>query len=143
MNIITKSEFETFSLGSEFAKKLKIGDCVILSGELGSGKTIFVKGLAIGLNIDKIITSPTFTIIKEYTFKEKYFLYHIDLYRITDDTNRWNLLDIDNYLFPENGITVIEWGENLINKLKSDYYHITIRILDGNIRSIIITSLRD
>lgn len=104
---ITRSEKETLELGEKFALELKDGDIVELNGRLGAGKTVFTKGLAAGLGITDDVTSPTFTILKEYSGKLK--LYHFDLYRIEDEEELKGIGFYD-YLGSE-GVCVIEWAE--------------------------------
>ncbi len=106
MKFITKSESETIEIGKRIGEELKKGSIVLISGELGAGKTRFVKGIASALGVEEVITSPTFTILNEYP-SAKGILYHIDLYRLEafpiDD------IDIDDLL--ERGIVVVEWWE--------------------------------
>ena len=101
----------TVELGKIMGSELAPGDIVALIGELGTGKTCFVRGLAIGLGIDKTvpISSPSFTIINEYPGAVP--LYHFDFYRI-DNVSQIFDLGYEEYFFGE-GVTAIEWGENL------------------------------
>ena len=93
---------------------------MILTGDLGAGKTTFTKGLARGLDIKQMIKSPTYTIVREYDGRLP--LYHLDVYRIGEDPDS---IDLDDFLFGE-GVTVIEWGELLEDSLPSDYLKLTI-----------------
>jgi tRNA threonylcarbamoyladenosine biosynthesis protein TsaE len=103
---------KTMEVGEYFAKKLNNGDTVLLVGDLGAGKTTFVRGLAKGLHIEETIQSPTFNIMKIY-LKGDRPLIHIDAYRLADvDTD----IGLDEYIGYESGITVIEWP-NFIEKL--------------------------
>ncbi len=106
MITITKSPEETTELAKEIAKKITSGTVVLLEGELGAGKTQFVKGLAEGLGIDEVVTSPTFVIVNEYKGKDL-TLYHIDLYRL--DGFPSEDIDIDEML--EDGVVAVEWWE--------------------------------
>ncbi|MFA6215722.1 MAG: tRNA (adenosine(37)-N6)-threonylcarbamoyltransferase complex ATPase subunit type 1 TsaE [Patescibacteria group bacterium] len=116
--IITKSEKQTFELGKKLAKKLRGGEVLALSGELGAGKTILVKGIAAGLGIKKIITSPTFVLMKVYQLRARTLklkankLVHIDCYRLT---NAQAIIDIGakEYFNRPDAITVIEWPEKI------------------------------
>jgi len=105
VTIISKSPEDTFSLGEEWAKELEAGWVIGLNGELGAGKTQLVKGLAKGLNIQEAITSPTFTLAKEYDGNLK--LGHLDFYRLEND-KQISDCGLEPYFKPE-GITVIEW----------------------------------
>ena len=120
MKVITSSREETIKLGEKFAKNLKSGSVVVLNGEMGAGKTVFVKGIAKGLDISQMIKSPTYTIVREYEGRVP--LYHLDVYRIGDDPDS---IDLDDFLYGE-GVTIIEWGELLDESLLGDYLLISI-----------------
>ena len=102
---ICKSLDETQQFAIDFAKSLKVGDIVLLSGDLGAGKTFFTKGIALGLGIKQMVQSPTFTIMNSYDN----LLYHFDLYRLKSFDE---LLGVgaEEYLYG-NGICVLEWPE--------------------------------
>ena len=127
----------TQALGIELGKSLPAGSVLLLTGDLGSGKTTLVQGLAQGLEIEDAIVSPTFTIINEY-LGARLPLYHLDLYRLTsaevDDLyleSYW--LGLENEL----GIVAIEWAERLSN-LPSNYIRIELSYdsIDGRIAKI-------
>ena len=103
--IFLKDEQETINFGKEFAKRLKGDEVICLLGDLGSGKTTFVKGLAEGLGIREgyQVRSPTFTIVNEYP-TQRGRLIHIDLYRVED-------FDVEQFV--GEGIVVVEWAKNL------------------------------
>ena len=103
---ISKSPEETYALGLKWAEELDDGWVLGLIGDLGTGKTQLVKGLAAGLEIDGKVSSPTFTIVNEYSCSET-TLYHLDLYRL-ETSEEINSAGLDPYLDPE-GISVIEW----------------------------------
>ncbi len=102
----------------KLGRELKPQDIIVLTGELGAGKTTFVKGLALGLDIHQMIKSPTYTIVREY--EGRLPLYHMDVYRIGDDPDSF---DMDDYLFGD-GVSVIEWGELLGHDLPEAYLEI-------------------
>lgn len=107
---LTRSEDETAALGRALAASLTAGDAVFLFGDLGAGKTAFVKGLAEGLGIARDeVSSPTFTLIQEYR-GGRLTLFHVDLYRL-DDPREVNDLGLDE--IAENGVLAIEWAEKL------------------------------
>lgn len=136
LNIISHSELETFALGKKLAAMLRDPNLVILSGELGAGKTVFVKGLAEGLGVKQNeVHSPTFTLVHEYHGKND--LYHFDLYRITEVKE---LIEIgwDDYL-ERKGLVVVEWGEKARNLLPAKYYSINFRMISENEREIDVT----
>ncbi len=94
---------------------LRRGDLVVLSGELGAGKTHFVKGIAEGLEIDDRITSPTFALHQRYEGRET--LHHLDVYRLDDLAET---IDLDLPELMESGVTVIEWGDTILDVLPTD-----------------------
>lgn len=108
MEKITKNVQETYEVAKLVASKLSGGEILLLNGDLGAGKTTFTKGLAIALDVDDVITSPTFTIMKEYYGKLK--LYHFDMYRLSSEDEVYEL-GFEEYLNDENGVAVIEWNK--------------------------------
>jgi tRNA threonylcarbamoyladenosine biosynthesis protein TsaE len=135
-DIVTNSYKETQKVGFDFAKTLKGGDVVALHGDLGSGKTTFVQGLAEGLGITKKIISPTFIIMRTYEVGGKNF-YHVDLYRIEDekDVEGLGLLEI---MESNDSIVVIEWPEKIENILPQTRKDIIFTYIDNDRRSIVI-----
>lgn len=111
--IIIKGESDTKKFGIELAHKLRPGDVVALIGDLGTGKTTLTKAIAEGLGITGVITSPTFTIVQEYT-EGRLPLYHFDVYRIHDPEEMYEL-GYEEYFFGE-GVCVVEWAD-LIEEL--------------------------
>lgn len=103
------NENDTFCLGENVAKKLKSGAFIALKGDLGAGKTVFVKGLAKGLDISSCIQSPTFTLMCQYFGKRQ--LCHFDLYRITEDD--CCSLGFDDFFYDKNIVCAVEWSERL------------------------------
>ena len=118
--MISHNETELIALGKQLGKLLEKQDVIILSGDLGAGKTTFTKGIAKGLGIDQMIKSPTYTIVREY--EGRLPLYHLDVYRIGNDPDS---IDLDDFLYGE-GVTIIEWGELLDESLLGDYLLISI-----------------
>jgi len=116
----TKNEEELQSLGERLGYLLEKNDVLILTGELGAGKTTFTKGLAKGLQISQMIKSPTYTIVREY--EGRLPLYHLDVYRIEGDADS---IDLDEFLFG-GGVTVIEWGNLLGDALPDTYLELEI-----------------
>ena len=101
----TTSERQTISLGEQLARFLHSGSTLLLTGDLGAGKTTLVRGIARGLNIKDVVQSPTFNIMKIY-FKGDRPLIHIDAYRLADINSD---IGLDEYIGYESGLTVIEW----------------------------------
>ena len=124
--MFSHNENELMAWGEKLGALLQKQDVLILTGDLGAGKTTFTKGLARGLGIKQMIKSPTYTIVREYDGRLP--LYHLDVYRIGEDPDS---IDLDDFLFGD-GVTVIEWGELLGDSLPSDYLKLTIlRKSDG------------
>ncbi len=104
---ISKSVEDTYALARKIAERLKGGEVILLNGNLGAGKTTFTKGLAKALGIDEVVTSPTFTFMKEY--KGRLSLYHFDMYRAEDEDELYEL-GLSDYLYAD-GVCVIEWNK--------------------------------
>ena len=112
------NEIDMKKFAQKLGEQLQAGDVIVLTGELGSGKTTFTKGIGLGLGIKQMIKSPTYTIVREY--EGRLPLYHMDVYRIGDDPDS---IDLDDYLFND-GVTVIEWGNLLAQDLPDTYLEI-------------------
>ena len=119
---MTHCKEETMSLARDLVDKLPSGITITLTGDLGAGKTTFVRGLALGLGIQEVVQSPTFNIMKIY-LKGKRPLIHIDAYRLADiDTD----IGLDEYIGYETGITVIEWPEFIKKLIPSNSLEVEI-----------------
>ena len=121
MQLITKCEADTKNFAKSLAKILKPKDIVVLTGELGSGKTKFVEGFLSYFGLENEISSPTFTIINEYKNND-INIYHFDVYRLADSSEFYEIGG-DEYF--DTGICLIEWGELIEDALPSNYIHIT------------------
>jgi len=132
----THSEYETLNIGKKLGELLNVGDIVCLNGDLGTGKTVFVKGIAMALSIDEYITSPTFTIVNEYDSKIP--LFHFDVYRISDSDEMFEI-GFEEYL-DNKGIVVIEWASIISEILPEETINVTISKVgeDFDLRNIII-----
>ena len=135
---ISHSEKETYSLASEFEKMLKGGEVVLLSGDLGAGKTTFTKGLAKALNITENITSPTFTLMNIYK-SGRLNLYHFDMYRLEDESEAVEI-GLDEF-FNSNGVCMIEWAENIKNLIPKNHLEIKIEKLSDTERKFEIVKV--
>ncbi len=119
---ITRSPEETISLGERLGRAAQPSDLVTLSGDLGAGKTHFTKGIAEGVEVKRVVNSPTFTIIKEY--KGRLPLYHMDVYRLEEQGGED--LGFEEY-FEGEGLTVVEWAEIIKEQLPDHFLDIIIR----------------
>jgi len=124
---------ETRFIGSEFVRNAPAGTVLSLIGDLGAGKTEFVKGLALGLGIDDDVTSPTFTILHE--FRGRLPLFHMDFYRLCEE-RELDEIGFDAYL-NRGGICAIEWGDKFPNRLPPDAINVFFAIHPGDRREIV------
>lgn len=120
---------DTMELAENIESEGFPGMVICLIGELGSGKTVFVKGFAKGLGLDETITSPTFNLIKEYNNGE-IPLYHMDVYRVE---NNADTLGLNDY-FNKDGICIIEWSDLITDYLPKERLEIVFKIIDENTR---------
>jgi tRNA threonylcarbamoyladenosine biosynthesis protein TsaE len=132
--IISNSAEETYSFACELGKKVRKNSVIALRGDLGSGKTIFTKGLADGLGITDDITSPTFSLMEAY--EGEIPLYHFDLYRI-ENPDEFENLRFEEYWEGE-GVSVIEWPEKAAGLLPDKRIDVLIEYIDENRRKITI-----
>lgn len=135
----SKSENETKTFAKNFASKLNIGDVIVLSGDLGSGKTKFTEGFLSYFDLENEISSPTFTIVNEY-HKDNINIYHFDVYRL-EDSSEFYAIGGEEYF--EKGICIIEWGELIEDALPSEYIKINFsrNLNDENLRILNIQSV--
>lgn len=120
MEIISNSEKETIELGKKIASKLKKGMVVVLTGDLGSGKTKLTEGILTYFGLENEISSPTFTIVNEY-YTDNLNLYHFDVYRLAD-IDEFYAIGGEEYF--EKGASIIEWGELIEEALPQNYVKI-------------------
>lgn len=133
-SIISRSPAETFAHGKTVADELTAGTVLALRGDLGAGKTHFVKGVAAGLGASPDeVTSPTFTLVHEY-IGGRLPVFHFDLYRL-DDPDEVLRIGLDDYL-SEEGIVVIEWADKFPQLLPDETRWLHFRVLEGDEREI-------
>tara|TARA_Y100000814_G_C12276284_1_gene383500 strand:+ start:178 stop:603 length:426 start_codon:yes stop_codon:yes gene_type:complete len=132
MNEIISTPQDCINLGRKISNKLKPGDIVSLEGNLGAGKTTFVKGILKGLNYKYDVTSPTFTLINEYHADIK--VIHIDFYR-ENSSERWKVIGLDEYLYSDS-IIILEWGNIVKDLLPNNMINIFFEHIDLNKRRI-------
>ena len=132
--IVSASPEETEAAGERLGRVLEPGAVVALTGELGAGKTCFIRGLVRGLGVETTATSPTFVLVNEY--RGRLPVYHVDLYRVESLTEAWELGLPE--LMSGNEITVIEWAERLGPLLPTGAIRVTVEGLGDEPRRIII-----
>lgn len=128
---LSNGEEATIGFAKRYAATLKAGDVVLLSGEMGAGKTVFVKGIAKGLGVDDEILSPTYAYMNDYDGK----LYHYDCYRLSSGAQA-ERLGLTDYFYAD-GVCVLEWAENIADALPKTCKKVTIKKLTANNREII------
>ena len=132
--VITRNFEETIEYGYKIGKLLEAGDCILLAGDLGAGKTTFTKGIGKALGVKRVINSPTFTIVKEY--HGDLDLYHLDLYRLDGLGNDF---DLEEY-FSRDGVVVCEWPDNVSEIIPDEYLLIEIFRREEDVRLFKLTA---
>lgn len=132
---VSHSADETMAFASNLASKLKIGDTIVLNGDLGAGKTKFTEGFLKFFGLDEEISSPTFTIVNEYN-ADNLNIYHFDVYRL-EDSSEFYAIGGEDYF--SSGICIIEWGSIITDALPKDYIQISFDRLDENENYRLIT----
>ncbi len=125
-----KTEQDMIDLGELIGSKLEENYIITLNGDLGAGKTTFTKGIGKALGVSSVINSPTFTILKIHHGKMP--LFHMDVYRLNEDSGDDDLEEF----FEQDGVSVIEWAENISYLLPDERLEIKIEILNDNVRKI-------
>jgi tRNA threonylcarbamoyladenosine biosynthesis protein TsaE len=139
---LTNSFEETRKLGKDFAETLKKGDAICLYGDLGSGKTTFIQGMAKGLGIKNRIISPTFVIVRCYKLQNQESserFYHMDLYRIGSEKDIEGL-GIGEIINDKNNIVAVEWADKLGNQKLQKKINIEFSYESDNVRRIVFRS---
>jgi tRNA threonylcarbamoyladenosine biosynthesis protein TsaE len=132
LEVICRLPADTANLGARLASMVEVGDIVLLVGELGSGKTLFVGGLAAGLGVDEVVTSPSFVLVRQYRSGFLPFT-HADIYRLR---TRNEFEDLDLIADSEDGVLVIEWGDAIEAVLPTDHLRVDFEICEDEARKI-------
>jgi tRNA threonylcarbamoyladenosine biosynthesis protein TsaE len=138
-NLVSTSPTETFNYGFQLGSRLTGGEILLLSGPLGAGKTLFVKGVCAALGIEEEdVTSPSFTLVNPYDGRLR--LYHVDLYRLDEGASAAHAVDLDDLLADEQSVIVIEWAERMGNyPLPDNVVRISIEGDGESARKIVIS----
>ena len=139
IEIVTESPENTESIGERLAALLKQGDIVGLSGELGAGKTVMVKGICRGLRYDGIVTSPTFSLINVYPGQPE--IYHFDFYRLETLVDLADL-GYEEYFYSDRGISLVEWADRVPEAMSDAVVSIEMEIVSERSRRIRLHSCR-
>ncbi|TDO18689.1 tRNA threonylcarbamoyladenosine biosynthesis protein TsaE [Mycobacterium sp. BK086] len=132
---------DTIALGEKLGRQLQAGDVVVLSGPLGAGKTAFTKGIALGMDVDGPVTSPTFVLARVHRARQagRPELVHVDVYRLLEHTGADLLAELDSLDLDadlDDAVVVVEWGEGLAERLSENHLDITLtRAADSDVRT--------
>lgn len=129
----TRGPAQTRALGKRLGATLAPGDTVALCGDLGSGKTTFVQGVALGLGVAEAVTSPTFVLVREY--RGRLPLYHVDLFRL-DHIEDLEMVGYDEFVSGR-GVTLIEWAQKMRERLPGDYVEVTFAVTGQTARTVV------
>ena len=137
LDIVSHSLAQTHRLGARLGELLRGGDLVLLEGDLGAGKTTLTQGLAEGLEVRGVVSSPTFTLLKEYEGRVP--LYHFDLYRLDDPAE---ILDLgfEEYFYG-NGVCVVEWANKAVGIWPEEHLQIRLKLVSDTKRGLVFTGL--
>jgi len=132
LQIISHSPDRTMNLGEEIGRLAHQESIIALCGDLGTGKTVLAKGIAAGLGITAIVTSPTFVILNEY--EGRYPFYHFDIYRLNAPEDMYEL-GYEEYFYGD-GVTAIEWAQKLGDLLPEEYLRVELKVMGESDREI-------
>ncbi len=136
----SSSPAATLRLGRQLGQKITAGVVIALVGELGCGKTLFTRGLCLGLGIpEKEVSSPTFAFVNEY--RGRLPVYHVDLYRISDIEDGFEIGMLDYLARTESGVVVLEWAEKVLPLLPEDYLKVQFEVLSPRRRRLELNAL--
>jgi tRNA threonylcarbamoyladenosine biosynthesis protein TsaE len=139
--IVSKNPASTGKIGSIFSRILRFGDTVLLTGELGAGKTTFIAGCAQRFKIGSQISSPSFTILNLYSINGRRKFIHADLYRL-DSIDEVLNIGLQDYIYDKNAIVFVEWGDRVLDYFKMPYIEIGFEYLlsDEQARKLVFKS---
>lgn len=144
VSLLSESRDATIAAGRALGQRLSPGDVVLLHGDLGSGKTTLAQGILAGLGVTGPTPSPTFTLINQYegqtTGGGTIPVYHLDLYRLRDDAEL-DVIGLDDYLAPEDGISIVEWPERAAARLDGEYLLIELVTAGDDRRQLRLSTL--
>lgn len=137
---LSNSPTATFNFGRRLGEKLRAGSTIALIGELGSGKTLFTRGICSGLDVaTRYVSSPTFVLVNEY--RGKYPVFHMDLYRLENVVDGFEIGIMDYLDKADTGVIVVEWAEKILPLLSDSYLQVQFYVLSTRRRRIILTGI--
>lgn len=152
LDIVSHSSAQTQRLGMRLGDLLRGGELLLLEGQLGAGKTTFTQGLALGMGISELVSSPTFTLLKEYVgqvpvangqegspARRGPALYHFDLYRL-DDPEEILDLGFEDYFYDDSGVCVVEWADKAATLWSDGHLSIRLKTMSETKRSLLLTA---
>ena len=135
---LSNSPAATSNLGKRIGKRLKAGSIIALMGELGCGKTLFTRGICAGLDVPvRYVNSPTFILVNEYS--GKFPIFHMDLYRLGDIAEGFEIGILDYMSRAESGVMVLEWAEKILSLLPHNYLEVQFSVLSARKRQIVLS----
>ena len=135
---MSNSPAATFNFGRRLGKKLKAGSIIALIGELGCGKTLFTRGICAGLDVPpRLVNSPTFVFVNEYAGRLPVF--HMDLYRLADVREGFEIGILDYLAKAESGVMVVEWAEKIRSLLPDNYLLVNFEVLSAQKRQLLLS----
>jgi tRNA threonylcarbamoyladenosine biosynthesis protein TsaE len=142
---MTHSPAETAAIGEALAGCLRVGDVVLLHGDLGAGKTTLAKGIAAALGVEDVVSSPSFSLVNEYDTRLAAAvtrLYHLDLYRLRSEDDLASI-GFDDFMAPADGITLVEWPERASTALPERFLLVEIETMKAGNRRLRIVAIPD
>jgi tRNA threonylcarbamoyladenosine biosynthesis protein TsaE len=145
IEIVSESAAETTAVGAAIAGVVRAGDVVLLHGDLGAGKTTLAKGIAVGLGIDAVVSSPTFALVNEHVIdhgRAGVRLYHVDLYRLQGEEDLASI-GFSELVAPSDGVTVVEWPERAAGLLPEQYLLVELEHIGTDRRRLAVSAFPD
>ncbi len=136
---LSNSPATTFSFGKRVGERLKAGSIIALIGELGCGKTLFTRGICVGLGVlERYVSSPTFIFVNEY--RGRLPVFHIDLYRLDTIAEEFEIGILDYLAKADSGVIVVEWAEKILSLLPDNYLQVHFQVLSARRRQLELVS---
>ena len=139
---LSNSPAATYGFGKRVGERLKAGSIIALIGELGCGKTLFTRGICVGLGVpSRYVNSPTFVFVNEYLGRLPVF--HMDLYRLNTITEEFEIGILDYLAKADSGIIVVEWAEKILSLLPDNYLQVQFQVLSARRRQLVLVGFEE